>query len=247
MHGKTSAFIHQLYVKRTPLPDFSEAARCNVVPWKKHSGQALTILILNYFCMIFFSFFFFLSSFPIYLFRLLLINSVSIHIYSDSPIWESHRLCCINRKAKCPSVSVQGLSLRSTKYENYSYPEHYFACKGLGGGNRNPEPCHPWADETVMPLVLPHRASVHKPVEHLPVPSLFIICREVIPLQNSNNSLALIRFPRVHGCTNVCFNCQWLTWDLYALCQWMTRAFPFMLLNTFLTLFACKWLCHPEL
>lgn len=84
-------------------------------------------------------------------------------------------------------------------------------------------------------------------VGHLPVPSLFIICREVIPLQNSNNSLALIRFPRVHGCTNVCFNCQWLTWDLYALCQWMTRAFPFMLLNTFLTLFACKWLCHPEL
>lgn len=52
--------------------------------------------------------------------RLIFINTILIHIYSDYFTWESHRLRCINRKAKdslcqCARDCHYALSIKNTR------------------------------------------------------------------------------------------------------------------------------------
>ena len=131
------------------------------------------------------------------------------------------------------------LSLWSVQYEHQKTLSP--SCKGLDGENGTLASIHPCPGHPAIPLALSCRGKRH-PGRHCvpPAPPSFTARREVIALQTSNSSLALIRFTWVKDCTNVYFNRQQLTRKLYVPNRWIMLGFPFMLLNAFLTLFARK-------
>lgn len=114
---------------------------------KKQRGHSPTIHILNSFRMFF-----------LFFLRLILMNTISIHVYSDSSTWESHRLCFLTRKAKdslCQCARDYHYSL-----SNMNTRKLLFACKGLDGENGNLQSINPCTGEIAIPLLLPHRVSV---------------------------------------------------------------------------------------